>query len=1124
MARVLALCRLWLLSSCVRCATAGEGDAAARPLRCGESDGLGGGDAGGSLLQCVGAAGDGSLEWPSEASETDGSFVLASGSEWLIRGVSPGVATARGAAFPSRISVESTAVLVLQRTRMQGLADWHGGALATHEGSDVTIAFSAFVDNRADHTGGAIWVGPRSSLRIERTVFERNSAQFGGAVHAGNDASVDVDSSTFLSNRAQMHGAALHATSGAVLTVTHTTFVRNSAEEGGAVDAEQSTLSVAFCNFSNNTATGPVPIGSAVRVRSPLSTLIVDTEFRPLAAHCVELDGTLADCSAHPPTTCGIGRFCTYEKFSLRCNDCPAPLFGNGVTCQACGNTEREAANGGACTCKTGYYGSVGECATCPARPGFVGACPGGDLAADGIAPLFPRPGFWMENAEMALSRAELVCPVDYCLGWSADLELEAKADETGVKHLYNSTLQLSCGDPPHFCAVLHTGRLCAECVDGAYKMPSGRCCELGSWSPAYATAFICILVGLLISVAARPEPLDVDSPGGTDRRFSPAVPIEELSLGPERLQVSSLSTDVAAALGTIGFFYQTVQLLNFPPKDSEWWYTPGSHLRDYIHNFVVITSDALSFDVKPERYPYHAVHPCEPLQCPPPFALGVLGSVYMITMLMPLLVTLGCCIGCAIQRSCSWQHHEEKSDDGEDPGRLISGLSSFRSSSRVSTTSSDVDHLEVVQQEAQEWAANRSLRSPETERLESLHTRSAASTLTSDSDGDESQGIQPATVSESGEDEDNGIIEAADKDVNEADGGCYCCCSCCRNFRTSCKLDPPGSVEKRHALYAILPTCCVVAPAAADRAKAHGWRCAGLIYQFCWLPIGRSALAVVLPRSSPWDPQSSPWDPNTRLSLLLQADPSVHFFITSEAKCAWVFGACVLLLLGIGIPDMIVCWGCWRAQPGHDTDDAVHPARTLHPALLPELYRPGWAAAVWFVLDVVRKFALVLCALAADGSSTPFDLPRWYVPGQTPVVTTLLLSLVTLAVCQPYRHLRHQCHEAVSLACLALVAQTADSTFAGWSTLGLTLVISLQIYRRHRSTTVNPLGLAFDACKQARWRRTDRYEQLHGHQNSTPDLQEQESMAATTHEEDGDIIHGEQGEPGGFAGLKAAV
>lgn len=281
----------------------------------------------------------------------------------------------------------------------------------------------------------------------------------------------------------------------------------------------------------------------------------------------------------------------------------------------------------------------------------------------------------------------------------------------------------------------------------------------------------------------------------------------------------------------------------------------------------------------------------------------------------------------------------------------------------------------------------------------------------------------------------------------------------------------------------------------------------------------------MVLPRSSPWDPRSSPWDPNTRESLLLQGDPSVQFFITSEARCAWVFGACVLLFFGIGIPDMIVCWGCWRAQPGHDIDDAIHPARTLHPALLPELYRPGWAAGVWFVLDAIRKFSLVLCALAADGSSTPFDLPRWYVPGQTPAVTTLLLSLVTLAVCQPYRHLRHQCHEAISLACLALVAQTADSTFAGWSTLGLTLIISMQIYRRHRSTTMNQLSLAFDACKQARWRRTDKYAQLRSDTSSTPDLQEHDAMAPPNHEEDCDNTRGGQGVPtASSVGLKATV
>ena len=515
----------------------------------------------------------------------------------------------------------------------------------------------------------------------------------------------------------------------------------------------------------------------------------------------------------------------------------------------------------------------------------------------------------------------------------------------------------------------------------------------------------------------------------------------------------------------------------------------------------------------------------------------------------MPLMVILGCWLGYSIQSSQLWQGSAASGDHRGGRERLVSGVSARRSSSNVSTMSStysDADHIEVVQQEAREWAANRSLRSPETERLDSLRDRPAASDLDSDSGGEETQGTLSGIDSESGEDEsDPGFMEA----INEDENGSRSCCCCCRDFGTSFKLDPPGSIQKRHALYALLPSCCVVAPGARDIAKSHCWRMAGLVYQFCWLPISRSALAVVLPRSSPWDPRSSPWDPNVKETLLLQGDPSVEFFVTPEAKCAWVFGACVLVCLGIGIPDMIVCWGCWRAQPGHDTDDAIHPARTLHPALLPELYRPGWAAGVWFVLDVIRKFSLVLCALAADGSSTPFDLPRWYVPGQTPTVTTLLLSLVTLAVCQPYRHLQHQCHEAVSLACLALVAQTADSTFAGWATLSMTLLITLQIYRRHRRTTTNPLGQAIDACKQARWRRTDRYVQLQINTDSNQDLNagpsepERETQAegetvsqggaelANDEEDTAGVIkmsgknkRGQPRVPAGCVGLKAAV
>ena len=125
----------------------------------------------GRVLQCVGDADV--LEWPRVANTT-GSFVVASGSEWLVRGVSPGASAVRSTAFPLRITLESAAVLVLQRTRMQELSDWHGGALSAHEGSDLTVAFCGFVDNRADHTGGAIWIGPRTAVHIDRTVFERN--------------------------------------------------------------------------------------------------------------------------------------------------------------------------------------------------------------------------------------------------------------------------------------------------------------------------------------------------------------------------------------------------------------------------------------------------------------------------------------------------------------------------------------------------------------------------------------------------------------------------------------------------------------------------------------------------------------------------------------------------------------------------------------------------------------------------------------------------------------------------------------------------------------------------------------------------------------------------------------
>ena len=451
----------------------------------------------------------------------------------------------------------------------------------------------------------------------------------------------------------------------------------------------------------------------------------------------------------------------------------------------------------------------------------------------------------------------------------------------------------------------------------------------------------------------------------------------------------------------------------------------------------MVVLSDALSFDVKPERYPYFSTHPCAGLQCPPAFGFGVLGSVYTTAVAMPFLVILGCWLGSVIRSA--WFSIR---DDGFEP--------LHRSSSRSSVGSShDAEHTEVLEQEAQRWAAERSLRSPETQRMH-------------EDDGDDDED-DTTNDKQDAQEEDAQEEGSADEQLEVEEEG-----------RTGClrwdswKLDHPDSIQARHGLHSILPSWCVVVPG-AEITKAHRWRCAGMIYQFCWLPICRAALAVTLPRSSPWE--------DTDETLLLQGDPSVVFLGSTQAVCAWVFGALVLMCLGLGVPDMVVCWNCWRAQPGHDTDDAIHPAREQHPALLLDLYRPGWSGAVWFLLDVTRKCAVVICALAADGSSTPFNLPRWYVPGQTPTVTMLLLSLVSLAVGQPFRHRRHQGFEALSLAALILVAQTADSTFAGWATLSLTVLTIVDIYKRHREFGGGPSPvklLLMDACKKARWSREE--------------------------------------------------
>jgi len=171
---------------------------------------------------------------------------------------------------------------------------------------------------------------------------------------------------------------------------------------------------------------------------------------------------------------------------------------------------------------------------------------------------------------ELVFGQAELVCPADFCLGWSADLGVTPNESEEEEEQVAAAE-KLSCGEPPHFCLALHTGRLCAECVEGAYKMPTGRCCTPGSWWAAVATAAICVVVGAVISLAALPSTdLDVEPEPETEPQPEPEPEAERSTVGQPRR--SSLRVDLAAACCTLGFYFQVLQLMNFPSKSSKWW------------------------------------------------------------------------------------------------------------------------------------------------------------------------------------------------------------------------------------------------------------------------------------------------------------------------------------------------------------------------------------------------------------------------------------------------------------------------------------------------------------------------------------------------------------------------
>ncbi len=147
---------------------------------------------------------------------------------------------------------------------LQNLTVWRGsnslggGGGGIKTSGDLNVTNVYFANNTTTGSGGGIYVTPVFSppiITVTNSTFYQNSASEGGAI--SNYGSIaTVTGSTFWGNSASNKGGAIEQDGWGSTVVTNSTFFLNTAAGtygGGAIDSDDSDLSVVNSTFSGNT-------------------------------------------------------------------------------------------------------------------------------------------------------------------------------------------------------------------------------------------------------------------------------------------------------------------------------------------------------------------------------------------------------------------------------------------------------------------------------------------------------------------------------------------------------------------------------------------------------------------------------------------------------------------------------------------------------------------------------------------------------------------------------------------------------------------------------------------------------------------------------------------------------
>ena len=167
------------------------------------------------------------------------------------------------------------------------------GILQIHE-SSVNIASCHFIENSANNCG-AILVAV-STLLVEDSYFQNNSAEAGGAICVFRKTSATIVNLSFIGNKVEHSGGALFGELYVMITVMNTVFLSNGATgskdigyEGGAVTCKNvCVITCLNCYFSDNYAgimentsvpSKNISFGGAMSVSDRSSFYLVNVKF-----------------------------------------------------------------------------------------------------------------------------------------------------------------------------------------------------------------------------------------------------------------------------------------------------------------------------------------------------------------------------------------------------------------------------------------------------------------------------------------------------------------------------------------------------------------------------------------------------------------------------------------------------------------------------------------------------------------------------------------------------------------------------------------------------------------------------------------------------------------------------